>query len=212
MVFKRRETLTFRQRVRRTVWPRGGFRRAWSYLWHRVVRLPDDPQRVARGVACGVFAAFGPYLFHDYIIAMGLAFLIRGNLFAAVIASFVQNPLTIPFLAVSGVGLGQHLLGMSDGLPAWQIVAFFGSAASELGHNALALVTDREMRWLSLQVFFERIYLPYLLGGTILGLIAGTGAYATVLSLVRAYRALRVARLRDRSEALARGRAGKNGG
>nr|WP_280517678.1 DUF2062 domain-containing protein [Falsirhodobacter halotolerans] len=204
--------MTFRQRVRRTVWPQGGFRRAWSYLWHRVVRLPDEPQRVARGVFCGVFAAFGPYLFHDYVIAMALALLIRGNLFAAVVASFVQNPLTVPFLAVSGVGLGQHLLGLNDGLPAWQIVAFFGSAASELGHNVLALVTDREMRWLSLHIFFERIYLPYLLGGTILGLIAGTGAYVTVLSLVRAYRALRVARLRDRSEELARKRAMKDGG
>ncbi|WP_062763024.1 DUF2062 domain-containing protein [Falsirhodobacter sp. alg1] len=211
-MFKRRETFTFWQKLGRTLWPRSGWRRAVQYLWHRVVRLPDDPRRVARGVACGVFAAFGPYLFHDYIIAAALAWVIRGNIFAAIIAAFVQNPLTLPFLAVSGVGLGQYLLGMGEGLPSWQIVAFFAKAAGELLHNFFAIFTDADMRWLSLQLFFQRIYLPYLLGGSILGLAAAIGAYTLVLSLVRAYRGLRITRLRARSETLARAAAQKDNG
>lgn len=193
------------------LWPRAGWRRALQYLTHRVMRIPDDPRRVARGAFAGVFACFGPYLFHDYVIAVGLAWLIRGNIFAALVASLIANPLTIPLIAVMSVGLGQQLLGIGEGLPAWQILSAFGAAASEIWHNVNAIFGDHEMRWISLRRFFQRIYLPYLAGGTLLGIGAGTGAYVMVLSLVRAYRGLRSARLRDRSEALRRARedAGK---
>ncbi|WP_128254728.1 DUF2062 domain-containing protein [Falsirhodobacter deserti] len=202
MVFRRRIEHTFWEKIRRTLWPRTGWRRAGQYLWHRVVRLPDDPRRVARGVAVGIFACFGPYLFHDYVIAMGLAWLFRGNVFAALVASCVNNPLTLPFFAVMSVTLGQTLLGVGEGLPSWQIIGFFGGAVSDLGYNLWAMFTEAEMRWLGLGLFVQSIYLPYLLGGTIIGTAAGLCAYWIVLSLVRAYRGLRIARLRARNEAL----------
>lgn len=202
MVFRRRHEHTVWEKVRRTVWPRTGFRRAGQYLWHRVVRLPDDPRRVARGVFAGIFACFGPYLFHDYVIAVGLAWVVRGNVFAALVASCVNNPLTLPFFAALSVWLGQTLLGVGQGLPSWQVVGFFGGAVSDLGHNLWALFTDADMRWLGLELFFRRVYLPYLLGGTLLGIPAGLAAYWVVLSLVQAYRGLRTARLRARNETL----------
>lgn len=206
MVFKRRQQHTFWQRVGAMLWPRTGWRRAGQYLWHRVVRLPDDPRRVARGAFAGVFACFGPYLFHDYVIAIGLAWILRGNIFAALVASCINNPLTLPFFAVLSVGLGQQILGIGEGLPSWQIVSSFAAAAAEMWHNITALFMPHDVRWVSLRLFFSRIYLPYLLGGTIIGTGAGLVAYGSVLSLVRAYRGLRSARLRDRSEALRRAR------
>jgi len=202
MVFRRRTEPTFWQKVARTLWPRTGWRRAGQYLWHRVVRLPDHPRRVARGVFAGIFACFGPYLFHDYVIAVALAWAIRGNVFAALVASCVNNPLTLPFFAVMSVTLGQHLMGVGEGLPAWQIVGFFGGAVSDIGHNLWALVSDAETRWLGLKLFFMNVYLPYLLGGTIIGIGAGIVSYGVVLSLVQAYRGLRTARLRARNEVL----------
>ncbi|MDB6454588.1 DUF2062 domain-containing protein [Falsirhodobacter sp. 20TX0035] len=207
MVFRRRNEQTFWEKVRRTIWPRSGWKRAGQYLWHRIVRLPDDPRRVARGVFAGIFACFGPYLFHDYVIAIGLAWVLRGNVFAALVASCVNNPLTLPFFAVMSVSLGQHILGVGEGLPSWQIVGFFAGALSDIGHNLWALVSDADMNWLGLKLFFQTIYLPYLLGGTLIGIPAGLAASAAVLSLVRAYRGLRTARLRARNEALR-----KNGG
>ncbi|QUS36519.1 DUF2062 domain-containing protein [Falsirhodobacter algicola] len=202
MVFRRRQEHTFWQKLRQTVWPRSGWARAGQYLWHRVIRLPDDPRRVARGVFAGIFACFGPYLFHDYVIAVGLAWLIRGNIFAALVASCVNNPLTLPFFAVMSVSLGQHLLGVGQGLPSWQIIGFFARALSDIGHNLWALFSAADMHWAGLKLFFRQIYLPYLLGGTLIGVPAGLGAYAGVLWLVRAYRGLRTARLRARNEAL----------
>lgn len=188
------------------LWPRAGWGRAFQYFRHRVMRLPDDPRRVARGAFAGVFACFGPYLFHDYVIALGLAWLIRGNIFAALVASCIANPLTIPIIAVLSVGLGQQILGIGEGLPSWQILSSFGAAASEIWHNVNAIFGEHDMRWVSLSRFFQRIYLPYLVGGTVIGIGAGIAAYVAVLSLVRAYRGLRSARLRDRSEALRRAR------
>lgn len=202
MVFRRRTEQTFWQKVARTLWPRTGWRRAGQYLWHRVVRLPDDPRRVARGVFAGIFACFGPYLFHDYVIALGLAWVLRGNMFAALVASCLANPLTLPFFAVMSVTLGQHLLGVGEGLPALQIVGFFGAAVSDIGHNLWALFTEADMQWLGLKLFFMNVYLPYLLGGTLIGIPAGLVAYGVVLSLVQAYRGLRTARLRARNEVL----------
>lgn len=206
MVFRRRNEHTFWQKARQTLWPRTGWRRAGQYLWHRIVRLPDDPQRVARGVAAGIFACFGPYLFHDYVIAVGLAWVLRGNVFAALVASCVNNPLTLPFFAALSVWLGQTLLGVGEGLPSWQIVGFFGGALTDLVHNFWAMFTDARMHWLGLDLFFHKIYLPYLLGGTLIGIPAGLAAYIGVLSLVRAYRGLRTARLRARNETLRKNR------
>ncbi|MDH2328530.1 DUF2062 domain-containing protein [Cereibacter sp. SYSU M97828] len=211
MVFKRREKQTRRRRIAEMLWPRGGWRRALQYLTHRVMRIPDDPRRVARGAFAGVFACFGPYIFHDYVIAIALAWLIRGNIFAALVGSLIANPVTIPFFAVAGVSLGQHLLGIGEGLPAWQILSAFGAAASEILHNCNAIFGEHEMRWVSLSRFFHRIYLPYLVGGTVIGIVAGLASYIVVLSLVRAYRGLRTARLRDRSEALRRARELRGG-
>lgn len=202
MVFRRRNENTFREKVRQTLWPRTGWRRAGQYLWHRVVRLPDDPRRVARGVFAGIFACFGPYLFHDYVIAVGLAWVLRGNVFAALVASCVNNPLTLPFFAVMSVSLGQTLLGIGSGLPSWQIVGFFGGAVRDIGHNVWAAFSDADMNWLGLKLFLHKIYLPYLLGGTLIGIPAGLAAAFGVLSVVRAYRGLRTARLRARNEAL----------
>ena len=49
MVFKRRDRRSIWQILQETVYPRGGWARAASYISHRVRRLPDPPARIARG-------------------------------------------------------------------------------------------------------------------------------------------------------------------
>ena len=53
MVFKRRNPRTLWGWTREMVYPQGGFRRATQYVLHRMRRLPDSPQRIARGVFAG---------------------------------------------------------------------------------------------------------------------------------------------------------------
>ena len=61
MIFKRRDPKTYLRAVVEFVWPRGGWARAFHYVRHRLRRLPDSPERIARGMWAGVFAAFTPF-------------------------------------------------------------------------------------------------------------------------------------------------------
>ena len=58
MVFKRRDRRSPWQVVRELVYPRGGWKRAFHYVTHRIRRLPDTPHKIARGIWAGVFVTF----------------------------------------------------------------------------------------------------------------------------------------------------------
>ena len=67
MVFKRRDRRPIHRVVRELLWPRGGWARAARYVRHRLHRLPDPPERIARGIFAGVFTTFTPfYGFHFF--------------------------------------------------------------------------------------------------------------------------------------------------
>ena len=55
------------------VWPRGGWARAFHYVKHRMRRLPDSPERIARGVWAGVFVTFTPLFGMHFVFAVLLA-------------------------------------------------------------------------------------------------------------------------------------------
>ena len=97
MVFKRRTPRTWLQVIAEGFWPRGGWNRAVYYVVHRLRRLPDPPHRIARGIAAGVFVCFTPFFGFHFFLATLLAIIMQGNIFAALMATFVGNPLTFPF-------------------------------------------------------------------------------------------------------------------
>ena len=111
-MFKRSKPRTYGQLASELVYPRGGFRRSTAYLWHRIRRLPDQPHRIARGLAAGVFLSFTPLHGFHFIVAALVSLAIRGNVLAAFVGTFAGNPLTTPFIALAAVGLGRTLLGL----------------------------------------------------------------------------------------------------
>lgn len=212
MVFRRRDRRTLMTILREMVWPRGGWRRGLQYIGHRINRLPDRPERIARGIFAGVMVSFTPFFGLHLGLALGLAWLLRGNFLAALLGSFFGNPVTIPLIAVGSVELGRRLLGtgskaeiaaiadtggMTRGANE-DIAATFAHAFSDLHHNLLALFTADVPKWEGLTGFFHGVFLPYLVGGLIPGLIASFACYGLALSVVRTYQARRQAKLRDR--------------
>ena len=80
MVFRRRTPLTLPQKLRALVLPPGGWSRALSYLRLRLTRISDQPHRVARGIACGVFVGCTPLFGLHLPLAAALAWAITvGN-------------------------------------------------------------------------------------------------------------------------------------
>ncbi len=200
MVFKRRDPRSLRQRLADLVYPKGGWWRAASYVLHRVRRLPDPPHRIARGVAVGIFICFTPFYGFHFILAGIGAWLIRGNILAALMATFFGNPLTFPIIATLSIGLGTRLLGMPGGsMPLPRIVAAFGQAMLELWRNLEAMFTVEDMHWDRFVDLFLHVFLPYLVGGLGPGLIAAIISYMATHRIIAAHQKRRVKKLKARA-------------
>lgn len=207
MVFKRRVKRTLWGHAVEGIWPRGGWGRAFAYVRHRVRRLPDTPEKVARGIWCGVFASFTPFFGLHFIIALALAKVIRGNLLASVIGTFFGNPLTLLPISFSALNTGYFLLGTrpDDGLVN-ALPNYFAGAWEDLWHNFMAMFGPDKAEWGRLYVFYHEAFLPYLVGGIIPGIIAGTLCYFLTVPLVRAYQNSRRNALRDKLAQLQKNR------
>ncbi|MGY6634770.1 MAG: DUF2062 domain-containing protein [Alkalilacustris sp.] len=197
-MFKRRTKRSWARVAVEIFYPRGGWRRAASYMGHRLSRLPDTPDRIARGIAAGMFASCTPFYGLHFVIAALSARALGGNILAALLGTFLGNPLTFPLIVETSVQVGSWMLGLGGGLHFPQVMAAFGYAWAELWSNLYALVTGGAPNWFRLRLFTQRVFLPYLLGGVPLGLITGTAVYFVSLPLIRAYQTRRRERLRQR--------------
>lgn len=110
MLFKRRKSADFWERVRTFVWPRRSFWRSAQYFAKRALRLQATPHAIAAGIAAGVFASFTPFVGFHFIIAAALAWIIRGNLLASAFGTAVGNPITFPFIWGATMEAGKALL------------------------------------------------------------------------------------------------------
>lgn len=198
MVFKRRDRRPILRIVKEFFYPRGGWVRAARYIKHRLRRLPDEPERIARGIFCGVFVSFTPFFGLHFLSAALMALIVRGNVLASLLATFIGNPLTTPIIAYTSVKLGHYMLGDPTVLNFDAILTAFSSASRELWANARAIFTDAEMQWSNLALFHEEIFFPYFIGGLLPGFIISLIIYFVSLPLIRAYQGHRLKTLKKR--------------
>lgn len=200
MVFKRRTPRGWMQTISEFFYPRGGWSRAAQYVVHRVRRLPDEPHRIGRGVFAGVFVSFTPFFGLHFLLAAGIAWAVRGNILAALLATFFGNPLTTPVIAWSSVEFGHWLLGIHRPLHFEDVLNAFAGATTEIWRNILATFSPAPTEWHALVGFFDSIFLPYLVGGFAPGIIAGAVCHYLTLPVIDAYKKRRQKKLRDRAE------------
>lgn len=72
------------------------FKRWLKLHYYKVVRIDDPPDRIARGVAIGVFMGIFPTFGLGIIVAIIFAYILKANRASAVLGSFIMNPFTIP--------------------------------------------------------------------------------------------------------------------
>lgn len=182
------------------VYPQGGFRRATQYVLHRMRRLPDSPHRIARGVFAGSMVGFLPLPGVQFVAAWLASRLLKGNLLAALLATFNTNPLTTPFFAVLALSLGHWILGIEKPLSPEYIGMAFANAGADLWFNIKAIFGPEHARWAGLRQFWREIYLPYFLGALGPGLLLSALFYYLTIPLVMAYQKARAAKSKERSE------------
>ena len=200
MVFKRRNPRTLWGWTREMVYPQGGFKRATQYVLHRMRRLPDSPHRIARGVFAGSMVGFLPLPGMQFIAAWLASRLMKGNLLAALLATFNTNPLTTPIFAVLAMTLGHWILGIEKPLSPEYIGMAFANAGADLWFNVKAIFGPEHTRWDGLLQFWHEIYVPYFLGALGPGLVLSLIFYWLTIPLVVAYQKARAAKSSERSE------------
>lgn len=205
MVFKRRDRRPIRAIVSEFFFPRGGWIRATQYVMHRLRRLPDPPHRIARGVFAGVFISFTPLFGLHFVGAWLVALVLRGNILAALLATFFGNPLTLPVIAILSIELGHMMLGGASTQSFEEIAGFFAEATTEIWFNVVAIFTPEVARWDHLAEFLDGIFLPYLVGGILPGIVSGLVCYYVALVVIAAFQKIRDRKRQDRaSRALAK--------
>ncbi|HEY9040232.1 MAG TPA: DUF2062 domain-containing protein [Roseovarius sp.] len=205
LVFKRRDRRSVWRTVAAFFWPKGGWTRAARYVKFRVTRLPDPPHRIARGIFVGVFVTFSPFFGMHFLLAALFSKIIRGNIVASLLATFVGNPLTFPAIAASALQTGHFILGTGGRLPEevhLSLAEKILGAWADLRHNFIAIFTHEEAHWSKLAVFYDEVFFPYMIGGIIPGLICATAAYYFSLPVILVYQKRRRARLKAKWIAL----------
>jgi len=204
VVFRRRDRRPWYKAAAEFLWPRGGWTRAFHYVKHRLHRLPDPPHRIARGIFAGIMVSFTPFFGLHFITAAIVAKLMRGNIMASLLATFFGNPITFVPIAALSLNTGYFLLGMQspDGEVHRSLGGKFGDAWQDLWHNFIAMFTPERSDWSHLALFYDEVFLPYLLGGLIPGTLFGLAGYYLSLPVIRAYQNRRKGALKAKFAAL----------
>ena len=190
MIFKRREKRLTLGRLKELFLPKKGWLRAVDYFIYRVKRLPDTPHKIAIGIAIGMFCSFTPFFGLHFFLAAFLAYIFKGNIVAALFGTFFGNPITWPFIASFSVKLGQIILGH----PVTNFETFlehFVEASDATIQGVKSLFGYGESDWILLYNFFRELFLPYFIGGFVLGLVAALFTYFVFRPIIYAYKVTR---------------------
>ena len=194
-MFKRRERRSIFRFFYEVIFSLKGISRAIEYVGIRLKRIPDTPHKISLGMSCGIFASFTPLFGLHFLIAGLLSYLLRANVLASLIGTFVGNPITFPIITVFNLKLGEGILGSSeyssgDGGKIFEgfldfIFLIYKSFFTEgsIGENNVPRMNE----------FLNGVFIPYSLGGLILGIFIAVISYFLLRPLVATYQKKRSA-------------------
>lgn len=192
-MFLRRDKLSWPMRVRESIWPRAGWARVLTYLFHRTARLNATPYAIAAGFACGAAASFTPFVGLHIALGCLVALALRASLFATVIGTVVGNPWTFPFIWVWIYKFGHWILDSAHAAPAASLdfQTFFSKVVAAGLRFDVAYVF--ETAW--------PVLWPMIVGGVPTAVVMWFGFFFPLRPMVAGYQTRRRVRLLKRQEA-----------
>ena len=163
-MFRPRVAPGFWQKLRGWLWPSMGWWRLGKYIIHRLARLDDSSQRLARGFASGVAISFTPLFGGHLVLAAALAWLTRGNIIAALLGTLVGNPVTFPLMWAVTYPSGLWLLSLFVPVEP-MMVSMDAMSRDSMSAGGLWDIIGQEG-------FFRELFLPWLLGSLPWGVVA----------------------------------------
>ena len=130
----------------------------------RLARLPASNYAISSGFACGSMVSFTPLLGLHFILALIFAYLIRGNLIAALIGTVVGNPLTFPFI--------------------WGLIYKVGTFVTTIKH----VTHSNEINFEMIVNQTYEIFFPMFVGGIIIAPLVWITTYFVIYSFISSYK------------------------
>ena len=194
-MFKRRERRSIFRFFYEVIFSFKGISRAIEYVAIRLKRIPDTPHKISLGMSCGIFASFTPLFGLHFLIAGLLSYLLRANVLASLIGTFVGNPITFPIITVFNLKLGEWILGSSE-YPSGDGGKIFEGFLDFIFLIYKSFFTEgsiRENNVPRMNEFLNGVFVPYSLGGLILGIFIAVISYFLLRPLVATYQKKRSA-------------------
>ncbi len=160
------------EKLRIWLWPRRSWFRSTQYVQKRILRITASPHAIAAGVAAGVFTSFTPFMGLHFIVALVLAFILRGNMIASALGTFFGNPLSFPIIWAATFSTGNFLLGNSAAQAGELAI---GQAMRDI--LSACWNGDMSLAMAGLSEIWTPLLYPMLVGGSVLGLLFAVPAY-----------------------------------
>lgn len=144
------------------------FHRKSKEFYHKFICLKGDPRRISMGMAIGVFIGMTPTIPFHTVLVFAFILPLRQNLTAALLGTWVMNPITLPVFYLLEYELGRFLLG-------WERFAIV--------FNEISFGNILEIGW--------EIFYPLQIGGLILAPLFAIPAYFITYHAIMAVRGKR---------------------
>ena len=138
--------------------------------FRQLLHLNDTPHRIAVAFALGVYIAFFPLIGFHTILVFLIAWLFRLNTIALLLGSLLVNPWTFGPLFGSCLWLGLKLYGIKHAIPP---------------------LDWAQLTWMNFMSQLKPYLIPFVLGTTLIGIIASVIAYILANYLITYYRQAR---------------------
>ncbi|OGV52911.1 MAG: hypothetical protein A2X49_09945 [Lentisphaerae bacterium GWF2_52_8] len=158
------------------------------YFYSKLVRHHGSPDYLARGLAAGVFIGLLIPMGFQLLIAIPMAFLVRGSKILAGLGTMITNPWSVTFIYPFQCWIGSILMGNP--------LVF-----RELNSDFKDLI--KAPSWAALFDLGDDILIPFFVGGALLAVIFAVLSYFMVYGMVIRYRARKEQRLHKKLAAAA---------
>ena len=164
--------------LREWLWPSMGLMPMLRWFELRIKRNSNATKRTSMGVAIGVAVSFTPFFGLHMLLVFIFAKLLKGNFWIGVLATFVGNPWTFPFITFWTFSLGHFILG-SNGRK-----------------GSLSSAPPLREIWNQLPYFWEHYIWPMTVGGAPTGVVVGVVTYFFVRGSIRRFQHMRIEKIR----------------
>ncbi|MBC8378600.1 MAG: DUF2062 domain-containing protein [Planctomycetes bacterium] len=163
------------------------FRPVLRFVKTRILHIDDAPDRIARGIAAGLFTAYLPLFGLHIILALLFAAILRANKIMALLFVWISNPFTAVFIYYPCYKVGRLFLGFLKYGHEISPDQLTGMLDIFSVHVVITQLFTAEF-WRQVATVFTVIGLETLVGGILIGLVVAKIGYWTALNIINRYR------------------------